>query len=193
MEIYSIENYILLNQSNNQINKNLTNFNDSTDKTHSVSIKNNISESKEPKPQEKRKTEELKKIDSKVRAHESAHLAAGAGIVRGGASFTYTMGPDGKMYATGGEVSIDISEIPDNPEATIRKMQQVKRAALAPDDPSPQDRSIAAKAASIESKARAEAQSEKPKSYNINNTKIYIQNQNPSDNPIGNLIDVVIY
>lgn len=104
---------------------------------------------------ERRKVEELKKIDSKVRAHEMAHQAAGGGLVRG-KSFNYTTGPDGKQYATGGEVKIDISPVNGNPDATIRKMQKVRSAALAPSDPSPTDRSVATKASQMESKARAQ-------------------------------------
>ncbi len=36
------------------------------------------------------------------------------------------------------------------------KMQQVERAALAPADPSPQDRRVAAQAAAVEARARGE-------------------------------------
>ena len=98
---------------------------------------------------------ELAKRDREVRAHEHAHMAAGSGLVRGGASFTFQRGPDGKNYAVGGEVQIDVSAEND-PEQTIRKMQQVKRAALAPTDPSSTDRSVAARAGQIEAKARQE-------------------------------------
>lgn len=52
---------------------------------------------------------ELKKIDSKVRQHEMAHMAAGGGLVTSGASYTYQKGPDGVNYAVGGEVGIDTS------------------------------------------------------------------------------------
>lgn len=117
--------------------------------------------SKELSPEEQKQIEELKRTDSKVRAHELAHLAAGGGLVRGGANFTYQTGPDGKQYAVAGEVKIDMSVDPDNPEASIRKMQQVRRAALAPSDPSPQDRSVAQQASNIESQMRAKIQQEK--------------------------------
>jgi hypothetical protein len=59
------------------------------------------------------------------------------------------------MYAVGGEVKIDTSRERD-PQDTIRKMQQVKRAALAPAQPSGQDRSVAARASQIEAEARIE-------------------------------------
>ena len=99
--------------------------------------------------------EELKTTDSHVRAHEAAHLAAAGGLAKSGASFTYTKGPDGKLYATGGEVSIDTSKA-DTPEATIQKMARVRSAALAPSDPSGQDRSVAAKASQISAQAAQE-------------------------------------
>ncbi len=98
---------------------------------------------------------ELKRRDQEVKAHESAHMSAGAGLVRGGANYSYTKGPDGIMYATGGEVSID-SSAENSPEATIRKMQQVRRAAMAPAEPSGQDVKVAASAARSEMKARVE-------------------------------------
>lgn len=105
---------------------------------------------------EKKQVQELKKIDREVRTHEQAHLAAAGGLARGGATFTYTKGPDGKRYVTGGEVSIEISPVEGNPKETIRRMQQVRKAALAPANPSSQDRSVAAQASREEAKARAE-------------------------------------
>jgi hypothetical protein len=91
--------------------------------------------------------------DSKVRAHEAAHIAAGGGVIKSGAQFSYQEGPDGKLYATGGEVSIDISSGSTHQE-TISKMQQVRTAALAPSDPSPQDLKVASTASLLEMKAR---------------------------------------
>ena len=88
---------------------------------------------------------ELKKVDQNVRTHEQAHLAAAGGIAKGGASFTYKRGPDGNNYAVGGEVQIDMSK-EASPEANIKKMRQVRMAALAPADPSPQDQKVAAQA-----------------------------------------------
>jgi len=103
---------------------------------------------------------ELQTIDTKVRAHESAHLSAAAGIAVGGANFTYERGPDGRMYATAGEVPISVSEGKD-PQDTIAKMRQVQIAAMAPADPSPQDYAVAAKARIGELKALMELQKEK--------------------------------
>lgn len=95
---------------------------------------------------------ELSSTDSKVRAHEAAHIAAGGGVVNGGASFSYAKGPDGKMYATGGEVPIDTSE-GKNPQETIQKARQIAAAAMAPSDPSPQDYKVAATATVMEMRA----------------------------------------
>lgn len=102
---------------------------------------------------EKRQVDQLKKRDQEVKAHERAHMAAGGGLVQGGASYTYQRGPDGGMYAVGGEVSIDTSSEND-PDQTIQKMEQVKRAALAPAQPSGTDRAVAAQAAQIQLQAQ---------------------------------------
>jgi hypothetical protein len=105
---------------------------------------------------EKKQVKELKKRDQDVKTHEAAHIAAGGSYVRGGASYSYQSGPDGKRYAVGGEVSIDTSPVSDDPQATIAKMQTVKRAALAPAEPSGQDRSVAAQAGAAEAAAQKE-------------------------------------
>ncbi len=96
----------------------------------------------------------LKKRDREVRSHEAAHLAAAGPYASGGPSYTYKRGPDGRQYAVGGEVKIDTSEVPNDPEATIRKAQVVRRAANAPAKPSAQDRRVAGQAAAMEAEAR---------------------------------------
>lgn len=94
----------------------------------------------------------LKAIEEKVKAHEAAHKSAG-GTITGPVSYSYTRGPDGKNYITGGEVPISVSP-GKTPQETISRMQQVIRAALAPADPSPQDRAVAAQAATQQQEAR---------------------------------------
>lgn len=106
--------------------------------------------------EELKQVEELISRDQEVRAHERAHMMVGGSLVRKGVSYQYQTGPDGQRYAVGGEVSIDSSAVNDDPSATIRKMQQVKRAALAPAEPSSQDRAVAAAAAQTEAAARQE-------------------------------------
>jgi hypothetical protein len=94
---------------------------------------------------EQQKVDELTARDQEVRTHEMQHQAVGGQYARA-ASFEFERGPDGKRYAVGGEVSIDVSEVANDPQATIAKMQQVQRAALAPAEPSAQDRQVAARA-----------------------------------------------
>lgn len=104
---------------------------------------------------QQRQVDKLKKRDTEVKAHERAHMAAGGGLVQGGASYTYQRGTDGKLYAVGGEVKIDTSAERD-PDQTVRKMEQVKRAALAPAQPSGTDRAVAARASQIQLQAQME-------------------------------------
>jgi hypothetical protein len=47
--------------------------------------------------EEKREVDKLKTQDQQVKAHERAHMAAGGGLIFGGANYTYQQGPDGKM------------------------------------------------------------------------------------------------
>lgn len=105
--------------------------------------------------EEKKKVQELQRRDREVRAHEAAHKTAG-GSLAGHPTFETVKGPDGRSYAVSGEVKIDTSEVPNNPDATIRKMETVKRAALAPSNPSAQDRQVAAEAEAKIQKARQE-------------------------------------
>ena len=56
----------------------------------------------------------------------------------------------------GGEVHIDTSEVPGDPEATLKKMKQVRNAALAPADPSAQDLKVASQASAQAAKALAD-------------------------------------
>ncbi|MCF6249184.1 MAG: hypothetical protein L3J69_17775 [Desulfobacula sp.] len=100
--------------------------------------------------------ETLRQVDSEVRSHEMAHIAAGGQFITSGAGFSYKKGPDGKNYAVEGEVGIDISPVPGDPAATIQKMFRVKSAALAPANPSSQDLRVASKASSTATKAVSE-------------------------------------
>lgn len=105
---------------------------------------------------QKSQVDELKQRDTEVRQHEAAHQAAAGGYARGGAHFDYQAGPDGNKYVVGGEVDIDTSPVPNNPAATIAKMETVRAAALAPADPSGQDRKVAAEAEAAIQQAQAE-------------------------------------
>ncbi len=90
--------------------------------------------------------------DREVRAHEQAHMAVG-GQYAGSASYTYERGPNGVNYAVGGEVPISTGKAA-TPEQTLQKAQVVRRAALAPAEPSATDRQVAAEATRMEAQAR---------------------------------------
>ncbi len=60
--------------------------------------------------------------------------------------------PDGKQYAVGGEVKIDISPEAD-PEATLRKAEAIQAAAA---EPSSQDGSVSAQASQMAQQAQRE-------------------------------------
>jgi hypothetical protein len=105
--------------------------------------------------EEEELVQDLKQRDAEVRRHEQAHKAVG-GQYAGSISYTYQSGPDGRQYAVGGEVPIDASPIPGDPDATIRKLEQVRRAALAPAEPSGADRAVASQATQGIQQARAE-------------------------------------
>ena len=107
---------------------------------------------------EQHEIQALKKQDQTVRNHEQAHINAAAGVAVSPPQFTYTIGPDGKSYKVSGEVSIDVSPVPNDPQATLRKAETIRRAALAPATPSSQDYQVAAKANQMASKAMLELQ-----------------------------------
>ena len=115
------------------------------------------SESQDLTEAELQSVQELKQRDREVKAHEQAHLASAGQYTRGGPSYTYQQGPDGRRYAVGGEVPIDVGG-EKTPEETIQKMRTVRRAAMAPASPSPADHGIAAAATAQEAQAMQEMQ-----------------------------------
>lgn len=110
--------------------------------------------------EEKAQVEALKARDREVRAHEQAHAAVG-GAYAGAPTYEYQVGPDGNRYAVGGSVSIDTAPVDGDPEATIDKLEQVKAAALAPAEPSGQDRAVAAQADAGIQQAQAQLNAQK--------------------------------
>lgn len=114
-------------------------------------------------PEDEALVEQLQKRDREVRLHEQAHQTAG-GRYAGSANYEYQRGPDGKNYAVSGEVSVDVGPT-DDPQETLQKARQVRAAALAPAQPSAQDRRVAMEAEQMIAEAqqmlRQEAQAEK--------------------------------
>lgn len=126
---------------------------------------------------EQREIQKLKNIDQEVRAHERAHLSAAGRYATSGASFSYQRGPDGHLYAVAGEVGIDISKVPGNPEQTLLKAQTIMRAALAPANPSSQDQRVAAQATALAQQAKIE---------------IAVQQQTEAPDDIGQYLDAFV-
>lgn len=141
--------------------------------------------------EEQKQVDELKARDAEVKAHEQAHIAAGGSYVRGGASYDYQTGPDGKKYAVGGEVSIDTSPVEGDPQATIYKAQVILKAALAPAEPSGQDKSVASQARQMMASARKELMAEKtnPDESSQSNTQVENDKQNSNSKNSGNNTD----
>ncbi len=131
----------------------------------------------ENKLNQQRQLQQLKSIDRAVRAHELAHLTVGGRYVVSGASFQYERGSDGRNYAVAGEVSIDTSEIPGDPQATLTKAQVVLRAALAPANPSAVDRMVATQATSMIQQARVD---------------LMRQSDQQDESPVGQQLDAYI-
>ncbi len=107
--------------------------------SHFVPVEASIKKKSGPEGQmrlaERISIERLKRIDSQVRAHEQAHLALLEGYAQGGPNYIYAIGPDGRLYAVGGSVDVDLHPVPGNPEATLRKARILRRSALGPMHP----------------------------------------------------------
>lgn len=175
---------IELGNTNNVLTDYFKQNNSSNSNSNSVSNKESKNDKNQLSPEEQRQVEDLKKRDSVVKAHERAHLSAGGNYVRGGANYTYQKGPDGQLYAIGGEVSIDTSN-EKNPEDTIRKAQLIRKAALAPAEPSSTDRAVAAKATQMEQQARIEIakKAAEEKDVGYYNSLGLVKNSFPSQTP----------
>ena len=130
--------------------------------------------------EEERVLKALEARDAEVKTHEAAHQAAGGGLV-GPASYTYQRGPDGKMYAIGGEVPIS-APTPSSPEEAIKIAQQLVTAAMAPADPSPQDFAVAASARAMEIQARQELAKEEQEKLKEHGLETY-QNEQSAFSP----------
>lgn len=157
------------------------------DKTKADKAKNSgnagaKSSTEELDQQEQQQIRELQQRDREVRAHEAAHKSAAGNLSKGGASFSYQRGPDGRLYAVGGEVSIDTGPVSGDPQATLQKANQIRAAALAPAKPSSQDRAVAAGAAIMASEARNDIAAERrEETQQLGSNKPEEKNENSTD------------
>ena len=137
--------------------------------------------------EEKEKVSQLNHRDQEVRQHEQAHISASAGLVSGGPKYEYETGPDGRQYAVEGSVEIDTTKESD-PERTLAKAKKIQASALAPGNPSNEDRAVASKARQMEQEAQREIIENKDKE-----NKIYNQSGNDDKLPtIQSTISLII-
>lgn len=158
--------------------------NDNKKKADGAKTQNNLSD------KEQEQADKLKKRDAEVKAHEQAHLAAAGGYAKGGPSYTYQTGPDGRQYAVGGEVQIDTSPIKGDPQATIMKAQTIKSSALAPAEPSGQDKAVAAAAEKMIAEARAELMEKNAEKNKDKDGTNWEGNQETEGEKLSGLIDI---
>lgn len=109
----------------------------------------------------RRQQQQLAAVSARVKSHEKTHLAVLGGAAGSGISYNYVIGPEGGRYAVGGSIKVDLQPVPGNPEETLRKARQIRRAALAVGDPSGADMRVAAKAYRMEQQARQELAEER--------------------------------
>lgn len=101
-----------------------------------------------------RAVQELESRDRELRSREQVRAASAGGL--GTVSYTYQVGPDGRLYAVSAETKLDTSPVMNDPEATLRKAVQIQEAAFAPGSPSGEARRAAAVAAEMAARARQE-------------------------------------
>jgi len=85
----------------------------------------------------------LKNRDNEVKIHEQLHSSLAT--ITTPISYNYQVGPDGKLYAVGGSVRFDTS-IPKDETAAIQKLDELQKAASAPEGLSKADSFIASAA-----------------------------------------------
>lgn len=125
---------------------------------------------------EKRLVDALKARDMEVHTHEAAHKAV-AGSMAGAPSYTYQQGPDGKMYAIGGQISISVKAA-SSPEEAIANAAQIIAAAMASSSPSPQDSAVASSARIMQMRAQQQLTQQNQEIINGINTYINDVQQN---------------
>ncbi|OCL82078.1 putative metalloprotease CJM1_0395 family protein [Arcobacter porcinus] len=87
--------------------------------------------------------DKFKSKDAEVKAHEQTHASLGTTTTP--ISYNYQVGPDGKLYATGGSVRFDTSIPKDKEEASL-KLDKLQKASSSVDDLSRADIAISSAA-----------------------------------------------
>lgn len=106
--------------------------------------------------EEEQMVRELEARDREVRRHEQTHVAMLGRYARGGPTYVYQTGPDGKLYAVGGSVEVETGK-EATPEATAAKARTLRMAATGVAEPSAADMAIAGHAVRVEAQAMRES------------------------------------
>ncbi len=83
--------------------------------------------------------EKFKELDSQTKIHEQIH--ASTATTTAPIQYSYQLGPDGKLYASGGSVRFDTSLPKDEASANV-KLEKLKDASSAPSELSAADAQI---------------------------------------------------
>lgn len=98
----------------------------------------------------------LQARDREVHQHEAAHAAAAGEYAAGAPTYSYQRGPDGKMYAIGGSVALDVGK-EATPEENRLKSMKLRGAAMGVSEASAADAMVAAQAGQLMPGFQAEA------------------------------------
>jgi hypothetical protein len=109
--------------------------------------------------EQRRETQNLEQSGRQARAHERAQRAALESYTSS-VQLRYEPGPDGRRYLVEAEVPLDVTPVPGDPAATLRKMEAIRRATSS-GRPSSSARNAAAEAAQLAMRARAELAAER--------------------------------
>jgi hypothetical protein len=146
------------------------------------------------KASDSRKIDDLKRQERDIHAHEEAHYRSS-----GGKAFTpqyvYEVGPDGNKYAVKGTTKIILEEGKTS-EETIKNARTARTAAMAPANPSDQDRKVILETVRMEQKARKkilESKKRQTKESSDNVSRINEDGEMKLDKPVKNTSNVKIF
>lgn len=122
-------------------------------------LQNNDSKLAKMSTDKLKRLKKTREFDKALTKHEEDHFDTAADLARSCPKYKTKTGEDGQEYRVSGKVMIDTGMEKD-PAATIKKMKQVRAAALAPDGNvlaplSDQDKKVAREATEKQDKAQA--------------------------------------
>ena len=94
--------------------------------------------------------------DRVIKSHENTHLSVLGPYAASAVLYDTRTAPNGETIAVGGKIAVDLSEVPGDPEATLKKARTILNAASAPGSPSAADMRVAADAYRLMQKAQAD-------------------------------------